>query len=112
MLRFMNARVRYAEHRPYVLPERLEELTGPTGGTVSLPVHLDWSGGRRTYDLEDSAELCVLYERVIREALTVEDLGRYLDAKTLSRVWQHLYLPARVRQEWERRFPPLAHTAA
>jgi hypothetical protein len=49
---------------------------------------------------------------VIREAMTVEDLGRYLNAALLQRAWRHLYLPLRLRQEWERRFPRLAQAVA
>lgn len=107
----MNARTRYVEHRPYVVPERLEELTGPTDGTIRLPSRLDWSGARRTYNLAVPAERNVLYERVIREALLVEDLDSYLNAEVLLRVWRHLYLPTRVRQMWEYRFPQLAQAA-
>lgn len=108
----MSTQLRYGEHRPYVVPERLEELAGPTTGTISLPSRLDWSGAQRAYDLAVPAERNVLYERVIREALAVEDLDRYLNAEVLLRVWRHLYLPVRARQVWERRFPQLAHTAA
>ncbi len=107
----MNRTTRYAEYRPYAVPDRLEALAGPLDGTVTLPSHLDWSGAQRTYRLEDPAERNVLYERVIREALTVEDLARYLDAGVLARIWGQLYLPDRVREAWERRFPALAHAA-
>ena len=103
--------MRYAEHRPYAVPEQLEELAGPAGGTVRLPKHLDWSGARRTYHLENPTERNVLYERVIREALTAEDLRRYLNADVLARVWRQLYLPTRVREAWERRFPQLVDAA-
>jgi hypothetical protein len=107
----MTTLTRYAEHRPYAVPERLEALAGPVDGTVTLPSHLDWSGAQRTYRLDDPAERNLLYERVIREALTVNDLARYLNAGVLVRVWGQLYLPARVREAWERRFPALATAA-
>jgi hypothetical protein len=107
----VNKLTRYADHRPYAIPERLEVLAGPVAGTVTLPSHLDWSGAQRTYHLENPAERNVLYERVIREALTVGDLGRYLNAGVLVRVWGQLYLPERVREAWERRFPALADAA-
>ena len=109
MLLAMKARMRYAEHRPYAVPDRLEELTGPTGGLVSLPIHLDWSGTRRPYDLRDAAERNIMYERVLREAAGSQDLHRYLNAEVLLKVWQDLYLPPQVRAAWERRFPQLAH---
>lgn len=56
MVYHMSTRLRYADCRPYVTPDRLEELTGPAGGVVELPAHLDWSG-QRIYDLDDAAEL-------------------------------------------------------
>src|SRR5690349_25016882 len=34
----------YSDRKPYVVAERLDDLRGPTGGTVTLPSHLDWSG--------------------------------------------------------------------
>jgi hypothetical protein len=108
----MDMGLRYSDHRPYLLPARLEELTGPTSGKVELPADLDWSGARRVYDLGNPAERNILYERVIREAMTVEDLGRYLNAGVLARIWRHLYLPPRLRREWERRFPQLARAVA
>jgi hypothetical protein len=59
-------RILYEDGRPYTVPETLEELTGPTSGVVELPVRLDWSEQGR-YDLSDPKQLCLMYERVIRE---------------------------------------------
>jgi hypothetical protein len=96
----------YAENRPYVLPETLEELTGPLSGAVQLPVRLNWSD-RIEFHLSDPAERNVMYERVIREASRVDDLRSYLDGNVLREVWGELFLPVRVRQIWEERFPAL-----
>jgi hypothetical protein len=52
----MDRALNYANIRPYAVPERLEELTGPASGTVVLPGWLDWSG-RRSYDLSDPTSL-------------------------------------------------------
>jgi hypothetical protein len=71
-----------------------------------LPLRLDWSD-RAEFHLDDSAERNVMYERVIREATRVDDLRSYLDEGVLYLVWRHLFLPARVRQSWEERFPDL-----
>lgn len=73
---------RYAEARPFVVPDRLGELAGPTAGVVELPTDLAWSG-LRTY---------------LKEAL-------------LRRAWPRLWLPVRIRRVWERRFPGLALAA-
>ncbi|MER6075471.1 hypothetical protein ABT187_43205 [Streptomyces sp. NPDC001817] len=98
---------RYAEARPYALPTSLAELRGPTSGTVELPRHIDW-GPRYLYDLQDEADVIVMYERVIREAQSPADLIRFLDAATLRRRWRALFLPSPVRAAWQRRFPELS----
>lgn len=98
---------RYAEARLYVVPESLEELAGPTEGLVRLPRYLDW-GPAYEYELADAADLAVMYERILREARSREDLEAYLDDGTLRRLWGQLVLPAPVRALWECRFPELA----
>lgn len=98
---------RYAEARVYAVPESLEELDGPTEGVVRLPRSLDW-GPAYEYVLADGADLAVMYERVLREARSSEDLRAFLDGGTLWRLWGRLVLPAPVRVVWERRFPELA----
>jgi hypothetical protein len=100
----------YAENRPYVVPENLGELAGPVAGTIRLPLRLDWSE-RAEFHLDDPAERNLMYERVIREAATIEDLRAYLNEDILRRVWRRLFLPARVREIWEDRFPDLTLAA-
>ena len=51
-------RRRYA--KPVIVPDRLEDLTGPTSGTVDLPSHLQWSGNPR-YDLDQPGRIGDLY---------------------------------------------------
>jgi hypothetical protein len=100
----------YAENRPYLLPETLEELAGPVTGVVQLPSRLDWSE-RAEFHLDDPAERNVMYERVIREATQIDDLRSYLNEEVLRQVWGRLFLPARVRRSWEARFPDLRRVA-
>ena len=99
--------VPYGERKPYVVADDLDELRGPTAGTVSLPHHLDWSGSP-AYDLNRPARLASMYETVLNEAATVEDLRTWIDGRQLLRLWPTLWLPARVRRAWEQRFPELA----
>ncbi|MET3803997.1 hypothetical protein ABIB25_000983 [Nakamurella sp. UYEF19] len=96
----------YAAHRPYVVPEDLASLHGPTTGVVHLPIHLDW-GPTRDYDLSDPARIRRLYITVIMEASSVGDLQRHLDGPTLRRLWPQLRLPERCRAQWESHFPLL-----
>ncbi|MGH3796123.1 MAG: hypothetical protein ACRDSP_14670 [Pseudonocardiaceae bacterium] len=81
----MADQLRYADVRPYVVPDTLGELTGPATGVVDLPTHLAWSG-LRSYDLDDERQLGLPYETVIRESMDVADVDRYLNAAVLGRV--------------------------
>jgi hypothetical protein len=110
MVDMAQARTLYEDGRPYTLPDSLEELTGPTTGVVDLPLRLDWSEQRR-YDLADGRQRNLMYERVIRESMRVEDLRAYLHGPTLLAAWPQLWLPMKVRRLWESRFHRLASAA-
>lgn len=99
----------YAQRRPYVVPASLDDLDGPLHGVVELPAHLGWTG-RRSYDLDDPADIAVLYERIIVEATGLDDLD-LLAATTMRTVWPRLFLPARVRELWQAHFPELTAAA-
>jgi hypothetical protein len=101
---------RYAEAKPYAVPDTLAELTGPVHGPIRLPRHLDW-GPDYVYDLDDSADLAVMYERVVREAQSAADLQEHLDGTTLQLLWRQLIIPAPARARWEQRFPQLRRQA-
>jgi hypothetical protein len=49
-----------------------------------------------------------MYETVLREATSPDELARWLDGPTLVRRWPELVLPPQARQPWEARFPELA----
>jgi hypothetical protein len=74
---------------------------------VTLDRRLHWSG-RAQYDLENPLRLASMYETVLREASSNDDLAQWLDAAILRRLWADLVLPARVRSVWEARFPELS----
>ena len=99
----------YLQRRPHALPARLDDLDGPTHGVVALPHRLGWTG-RQQYDVDDPADLAVLYERVLVEALDPDDLG-LLNAVLLRQVWARLFLPIAIRQLWQVRFPELVAAA-
>jgi hypothetical protein len=96
----------YSDRKPYVVADRLDDLRGPTGGTVTLPRHLDWSGDA-TYDLDKPARLASMYRTVLNEAGSANDLNHWIDARMLMRLWPTLWLPPAVRQLWEGRFAEL-----
>ncbi|HEX2417731.1 MAG TPA: hypothetical protein VHJ83_06360 [Micromonosporaceae bacterium] len=91
------------------LPDRLEDLRGPTNGTLSLPLHLAWSG-MRDFDLNVYRQRLSAYHVVVTELRRKEDAVRYLNAGHLLELWPNLrrLLGPRYRQVWETRFPGLA----
>jgi hypothetical protein len=102
---------RYADARPYPdPPANLDDLTGPTSGRIELPVTIDW-GPKRSYDLARDADRRLVYEMVLQEAADASELGIYVNGAALVKVWSQLFLPRRVRQSWEGRFPELARAA-
>lgn len=105
-----QARLLYEDGRPYTVPDSLEELTGPISGVIELPQRLDWSEQGR-YDLSDERQRNLMYERVIRESMRVEDLRTFVHGPTLVRVWRQLWLPRKVRMLWESRIPSLPRAA-
>jgi hypothetical protein len=101
----------YGDRKPYVVADHLDDLRGPTSGTVTLPGHLDWSGDA-TYELEKPARLASMYRTVLNEAGSADDLHTWLDARMLIQLWRTLWLPAQVRRLWESRFPELTSQPA
>jgi hypothetical protein len=100
-------RTRYGDQKPYAVADSLYELRGPTEGTVTLPHHMDWSG-RGTYELDKPARLASMYKTVLNEASSTKDLQEWLDRRVLVELWPNLWLPPRLRELWERKFPELA----
>jgi hypothetical protein len=107
-------RTRYQSRpgRLAVVAASLADLQGPTEGTVELPLWLFWSAPGHTFDLGDRDMRRWLYQTVLREASSPEDLTAYLDGDTLVALWPDLFLPKGVRQAWEERHPALRAAAA
>ena len=97
----------YASMIPYVVPESLDLLQGPTAGVIDLPTRLDWGPNSR-YDLSNIDEATALYTKVISEASTQEDLTQYLSRDILVALWPRLRLPRRCADLWNQAFPQLA----
>lgn len=91
--------------RAVVVPD-LDELRGPTSGVVELPNRLFWQPDK-TFDLDNPALLKFMYEVVLCEAASVEELRAWLDGDTLVRVWPSIFVPRGVRLAWEQRHPQL-----
>ena len=90
----------------------LASLRGPSHGTVTLPLCLYWSGPSPVFDLDDPFMARWLYQIVLREAASPEDLTTYLSAGLLITLWPELHLPRGVRHAWEELHPVLGAAAA
>ncbi|MDX2592945.1 MULTISPECIES: hypothetical protein [Streptomyces] len=89
------------------LPTSLEELAGPTTGTVDLPLHVVWSG-RRSYGLSQPRSRMSLYRTVLAEGQQ-QDLVAFLNRGLLIAQWPILrtLISRPLRDAWEARFPEL-----
>jgi hypothetical protein len=97
--------------RSAVVAPDLSELTGPTSGIVELPLRLFWQPNRQI-NLDNPGILPWMYETVLRESVSVDELRTWLHGPTLVRLWPKLFVPRGVRQAWEERHPVLRARAA
>jgi hypothetical protein len=96
----------YADHIPYVTPDSLDDLRGPTSGVVTVGPHIDTSL-HPTYDISNTRRARELYSATVRDG-SVLDQVRILDRRLLLRLWPELNLPNGCRAVWEQRFLDLA----
>jgi hypothetical protein len=96
-----------APMRPVIVPASLEDLHGPSAGTVELPVRLYWSAGSRRFDLSDPDQAAALYDAVLDAASCPGDLSDYLNPGLLESTWPVLGMNRVKRDAWEARFPQL-----
>ncbi len=94
------------------LPATLDELEGPDGGRVELPLHLAWSG-LRVFDLGAVKLLLGLYRIVLNNG-SRDDFVHHLNAGFLVRHWPIMrkMLGRGVRNVWEESFPELRRSVA
>jgi hypothetical protein len=90
----------------------LADLRGPAEGVVELPLRLFWSAPDRRFDLGDLDMLRSMYEKVLRDAIRMDELTTYLNGGRLAAVWPGLFLPRDVRRAWEDQHPVLRRAAA
>jgi hypothetical protein len=86
------------------IPERLDDLRGPSLGVVVLPVHLTWHD-LREFDVADDVGRLLLYTIVLSKGKRGE-IARFLHPDLLRRDWPQLraQLSPRVRETCARRF--------
>lgn len=74
--------------------------SGKSAGKITLPEHLAWSGLSSTFDLDDPAELRVVYATVLREG-SPDDVREWIHPSTLLAIWDSLWLPPAVHEAWD-----------
>lgn len=97
-------RDRFARRRP----AELAELGGPAHGSVSLPLHLAWSG-LTEFDLDQPRLRMSCYRIVLAEGMR-EDLIQFLNRDLLTSMWPVLrtLISRDIRDVWESAFAELA----
>ncbi|APY85473.1 hypothetical protein DCW30_24865 [Streptomyces alfalfae] len=92
------------------LPAHLEDLAGPTCGTVDLPLHVAWSG-RRSYTLDQPRSRMSLYRTVLAEGQH-QDLIDFLNRNLLIAQWPAVrtLISRPAHHTWETAFPELTAT--
>ena len=90
------------------LPETLDDLAGPSHGTVQLPLHVAWSG-QTAFNL-DLPKACMHLYRIVLAEGQRGDVATYLNRDLLLRQWPILrnLVSRTVRKVWEAGFPELA----
>lgn len=93
------------------LPAELSELAGPAHGTVSLPLHMAWSGLTQ-FDLDQPRLRMSFYRIVLAEGMR-DDLVQYLNYDLLISMWPVLrtLISRDIRDSWESAFTELASNA-
>jgi hypothetical protein len=86
------------------LPERIEDLRGPSRGVIVLPRHLAFPG-RRECDVTDDASRRSMYGIVLTQGRR-NDVARYLNPQLLQQDWPLIAgaLDRSLRGTCERRF--------
>lgn len=100
---------RFEQTIPYETPTSLDELRGPTSGTVRVRPRIDTSPDP-VYDLSVPGQRWNLYSAVVRDGLSSEQAS-LLNRTFLIDMWAELNLPVRCRAIWEAKFPELVRTS-
>jgi transcriptional regulator with XRE-family HTH domain len=101
----IQRRVRFVEHtsargRAISVPTSLPRLPIEQAlGTVTLPLHLNWSAPGRQFPIRDRSQRTRVYEIVLREG-GPEDVLTYVDGVLLIDLWDELVLPRDIRAAW------------
>lgn len=89
------------------LPRSLDDLAGPSHGTVQLPQHVAWSGVT-SFDVDRPGRCRSMYHILLTDG-QADDLTSFLDCRLLVSQWPVLrrMVGRIVRDVWESAFPEL-----
>ena len=88
---------------PVELPAGLDELRGPTGGIVYLPIRVAPNAPFPElveWDIDDVDRRVCLYEIVLRDS-ELADQRTLLNGSELVALWDRLWLPMHIREAWQ-----------
>ncbi|MBI8999743.1 hypothetical protein M0E87_02740 [Corynebacterium sp. CCM 9185] len=102
-----DGRVFIGDHKPYVAPDSLDELRGPSEGIFVLPHSVRWLNEKaRTTDVTNKIRRRCAYRDLLAEG-TYEQQCEFINRDLLIRDFPHLPLPRRVTKLWTDAFPEL-----
>ncbi|MCJ7857684.1 hypothetical protein [Corynebacterium kalidii] len=96
---------RYWQAKPYAVPDSLEDLHGPTAGTIPLPR----SCRGTVVDLGTAAGRAMAYSRLLDE-IDLVSLCDVVNKDRLVEEWETVTKSLRVAALWEERFLELPRT--
>jgi len=100
-------RVRFRDVKPYDIVDSLDELRGPRGGSVILPVTVYWSGPYDAFDFADKDDRVLVYSAVLSNGRR-EEISEFVNRDLLLEEWPYLTIDSRVVDLWTSKFPEIA----
>ena len=91
-IKVVPERRHYGDHRPYPdPPARLADLTGPTAGSIELPITIDW-GPSGSMTLAATPIAVSSTNGYCEKPPRTEEVSRYVNGAILVEVWPRLWL--------------------
>lgn len=105
-LRLDGQELQWEHAKPFFVSESIAQLTGPSVGSVELPLSIDWTPSN-TFDLSNPMRVRTMYAKVLMEAPDEQSISKFVNGNLLIREWTRLRLPSYVRSAWEQKHPEL-----